>query len=135
VSDRLAVLPQYLLPKRALTVFAGKIANAKAGKLTTHLIEWFVDKYQVDMSEAANPDVASYTSFNEFFTRPLKSGIRPLANSDLICPVDGAISQFGPIAKGQIFRRKDMIIQRRHCLVEIARLPPSFTMAVSRPFI
>lgn len=106
MSDRLAVLPQYLLPKRALTVFAGKIANAKAGKLTTHLIDWFVDKYQVDMSEAANPDTACYTSFNEFFTRPLKSGIRPLAGSDLVCPVDGAISQFGPIAKGQIFQAK-----------------------------
>ena len=67
-SDRLAVLPQYLLPKQALTIFAGWVANAKAGSLTTKLIRWFVKKYQVDMTEAANPDISSYASFNEFFT-------------------------------------------------------------------
>lgn len=66
VSDRLAVLPQYLLPKRALTVFAGRIAAAEAGHLTTALIRWFVQRYQVDMNEAANPDIASYQSFNAF---------------------------------------------------------------------
>ena len=106
MSDRLAVLPQYLMPKQALTVFAGKIASARAGKLTTRLISWFVDQYQVNMQEAANPDISSYASFNEFFTRPLRAGARPLAQSDLISPVDGAISQFGPIAKDQIFQAK-----------------------------
>ncbi len=106
MSDRLAVLPQYLMPKQALTVFAGKVANAKAGKLTTSLIRWFVGKYNVDMQEAANPDISSYASFNEFFTRPLREGARPLASSALLCPVDGAISQFGPIQKDQIFQAK-----------------------------
>ncbi|MBC3921079.1 phosphatidylserine decarboxylase [Undibacterium sp. CY18W] len=106
MSDRLAVLPQYLLPKQALTIFAGKVANAEAGKLTTRLIQWFVGKYQVNMSEAANPDISSYASFNEFFTRPLRAGARPLADSDLLSPVDGAISQFGPINQGQIFQAK-----------------------------
>lgn len=106
MSDRLAVLPQYLLPKQALTIFAGKVANAKAGKLTTRLIQWFVGKYQVNMNEAANPDIGSYSSFNEFFTRPLRADARPLASSDLLSPVDGAISQFGPINQGQIFQAK-----------------------------
>lgn len=106
MSDRLAVLPQYLMPKQALTVFAGKVASAKAGKLTTSLIRWFVGKYNVNMQEAANPDISSYASFNEFFTRPLREGARPLASSALLCPVDGAISQFGPIQKDQIFQAK-----------------------------
>ncbi|WP_162057795.1 archaetidylserine decarboxylase [Undibacterium sp. KW1] len=106
MSDRLAVLPQYLMPKQALTIFAGKVANAKAGKLTTSLIRWFVGKYNVNMQEAANPDISSYASFNEFFTRPLREGARPLASSALLCPVDGAISQFGPIQKDQIFQAK-----------------------------
>ena len=106
MSDRLAVLPQYLLPKRALTVFAGRIAAAEAGHLTTALIRWFVQRYQVDMSEAANPDIASYQSFNAFFTRPLKAGVRPLAKADFISPVDGAISQLGPIEQDQIFQAK-----------------------------
>ncbi len=106
VSDRLAVLPQYLLPKQALTALAGKLAAARAGGLTTSVIRWFVGRYGVNMAEAANSDVASYASFNEFFTRPLKPDARPLAAADFICPVDGAISQFGAILRDQIFQAK-----------------------------
>ena len=106
MSDRLAVLPQYLLPKQALTALAGRIAGAQAGRLTTQLIKWFVQRYQVNMSEAADSNVASYVSFNDFFTRALKDGARPLASAELICPVDGAISQFGTIRGQQIFQAK-----------------------------
>ena len=106
MSDRSAVLPQYILPKQALTVFAGKIAGAQAGHLTTRLIRWFVARYEVNMAEAANSDIASYQSFNEFFSRPLRDGARPLAKADFICPVDGVISQFGAIERDQIFQAK-----------------------------
>lgn len=106
MSDRLAVLPQYLLPKQALTALAGRVASAQGGALTTRLIQWFVGRYGVDMNEAANPDIASYPSFNAFFTRALKPGARPLAKADLLCPVDGAISQFGAIERDQIFQAK-----------------------------
>ena len=106
MSDRLKVLPQYLLPKQALTRYAGWRASREWGARTTRLIGGFVAKYGVDMGEAANPDIASYKSFNEFFTRALKPGARPLASADLICPVDGAISQFGAIRKDQIFQAK-----------------------------
>ena len=74
------------MPKKALTAFAGLVAGAKAGRLTTALIRWFVGKYKVNMTEAANPNIASYASFNEFFTRALRSGARPLADADFICP-------------------------------------------------
>ncbi|HXE38857.1 MAG TPA: archaetidylserine decarboxylase [Azonexus sp.] len=106
MSDRLAVLPQYLLPKQALTVLAGKLARAEAGSLTTRVIRWFVGRYGVNMAEAVNPDIASYKSFNEFFTRPLQAGARPFAEADFLCPVDGAISQFGAIERDQIFQAK-----------------------------
>lgn len=106
VSDRFAVLPQYLIPKQALTMLAGKLASKEAGSLTTSVIRWFVGRYKVNMAEAANPDIASYKSFNEFFTRPLQDGARPLADAGLICPVDGAISQFGAIERDQIFQAK-----------------------------
>jgi len=106
MSDRLAVLPQYLLPKQALTVLAGRIASARGGSLTTGLIRWFVGRYGVNMAEAADADIAHYTSFNEFFTRALKPGARPLADADLLCPVDGAISQFGAIDGERIFQAK-----------------------------
>ncbi len=106
MSDRLAVLPQYVLPKQALTSLAGAIASARGGEATTRLIRWFVRRYGVDMSEAAEPDITRYATFNEFFTRALAPGARPLAAADLICPVDGAISQFGAIVRDQIFQAK-----------------------------
>ncbi len=106
MSDRLAVLPQYLMPKQALTALAGRFASARLGGFTTWVIRKFVARYRVNMAEAANPDPAAYPTFNEFFTRALKQGVRPLANAALICPVDGAISQFGPIEQDQIFQAK-----------------------------
>ena len=106
MTDRTAVLFQYLIPKQAITLLAGRIARARGGRLTTRLIAWFVQRYHVNMQEAANPDIASYTSFNDFFTRALKDGARPLAQAELICPVDGAISQFGRIEGQQIFQAK-----------------------------
>ena len=106
MSDRSAVLPQYLFPKQALTHFAGWVASKERGWVTTEIIRRFVAKYQVNMGEALDSDIASYKSFNDFFTRALKPGARPLASADLICPVDGAISQFGSIEKDQIFQAK-----------------------------
>ena len=97
---------QHVLPKQALTSLMGSLAGARAGGLTTAAIRAFVGKYGVDMSEAAEPDVAAYPTFNEFFTRALKPGARPLAAAELICPVDGAISQFGAIDGDRIFQAK-----------------------------
>jgi phosphatidylserine decarboxylase len=95
-----------LLPKQALTSFAGRVAGAQGGAMTTRLIRWFVNKYGVNMDEALTADIASYTSFNDFFTRALRPGVRPLAHADFVCPVDGAISQFGSIDDHQIFQAK-----------------------------
>ena len=107
MSDRLAVLPQYLLPKQALTRFAGAVAGWQGGATTTRIIRRFVARYGVDMGEAAEPDIAAYASFNDFFTRALRPGVRPLdAQAAWLCPVDGAISQFGRIDQGQIFQAK-----------------------------
>jgi phosphatidylserine decarboxylase len=106
VSDRMAVLPQYLLPKQALTLLAGEIARARGGALTTRLIRWFIDRYRVNMAEAANPDPAAYASFNDFFARALAPGARPIAAADWVSPVDGAISQFGAIDGDAILQAK-----------------------------
>ncbi len=106
MSERLSVIFQHLLPQQALTRLAGRVASWQGGGRTTALIEWFVRRYGVDMSEAAEPKVAAYATFNDFFTRALRPGARPLAQSDLVCPVDGAISQYGPIEGDQIFQAK-----------------------------
>ncbi len=106
MSDRLFVWLQYVLPKLFLTRLLGVLASAKGGALTTATIRWFIGRYGVNMQEAANPDPAAYASFNEFFARPLKPSARPLSTSRWISPVDGAVSQLGPIKLDQIFQAK-----------------------------
>ena len=106
MNDRLSLLIQHLLPKRALTVAAGAFAGMRGGALTHFAIRRFIARYGVNMSEAADPDVSHYSSFNEFFTRSLREGARPLSDAPWVCPVDGAISQFGPITRDRIFQAK-----------------------------
>ena len=97
---------QYLLPKKLLTQLAGAFARSQSGALTQFAIRKFVAKYGVNMAEALNPDITSYASFNDFFTRALKPGVRPLAQAAYVCPVDGAISRLGAIDGDQIFQAK-----------------------------
>ena len=121
-----AVLPQYLLPKRWLTRLAGRAAGARLGDLTHAAIRRFVARYGVDMSEAADPRIESYASFNDFFTRALKPGARPLAAADYLCPVVGAISQFGAIERDQIFQAKGHAYSTTALLGGDARLAAEF---------
>jgi phosphatidylserine decarboxylase len=100
------VLLQHLLPKQAMTRLAGRIASARGGAWTRAIVRRFVARYGVDMSEAAEPRIEAYASFNDFFTRALREGARPLAQADWICPVDGAISQFGRIERDRVFQAK-----------------------------
>lgn len=97
---------QYLLPKHALTAAAGWAARSRAPWWTRTVIPWFIRRYGVNMDEAANPDPHAYASFNEFFSRPLRAGVRPLAPDGFVCPVDGAISQLGAIEQDHIFQAK-----------------------------
>ena len=106
LGERVAVATQHLLPKQALTLLAGALARRRGGAATTALIRWFIGRYGVNMAEAADSDPAAYASFNDFFTRALKPGARPLAQAELICPVDGAISQCGAIDGERIFQAK-----------------------------
>lgn len=104
--SRRAVWPQYVLPKKALTRFGGWVAGTPMGVITTAIIADFVRRYQVDMMEAAEPNLASYDTFNAFFTRALREGIRPIATSEWVSPVDGSVSQLGRIEAGEIFQAK-----------------------------
>ena len=106
MSDSGAVWPQYLLPKQLITTVLGRAAQAEGGAATTAVIRWFVRRYGVDMQEAADPDLEHYQTFNAFFTRALRPGARPLAQADLLCPVDGAISQFGAIEGDRVLQAK-----------------------------
>jgi phosphatidylserine decarboxylase len=100
------VLPQYLVPKRLLTVFAGKCAALRARWWTRRVIPWFIARYGVDMTEAADPGPAGYACFNDFFTRALRDGVRPLAPADFVSPADGTVIQCGPIEGDQLLQAK-----------------------------
>ncbi len=104
--DRLAVLPQYVWPQRWLTELAGRVAASRARWWVRRVIPWFVTRYGVDMAEAADPGPGGYACFNDFFTRALRDGVRPLAQADFVCPVDGAVIQCGTIEGEQLLQAK-----------------------------
>ena len=106
LGERVALAAQYLLPKQALTRAAGSVARLQGRGATTALIRAFVARYGVDLGEAAASDPAAYASFNDFFTRALRPGARPLAAADLVCPIDGAISQFGALDGQRLIQAK-----------------------------
>lgn len=107
--DRIKIALQYLLPKIWLTRLAGWGAERRGGALTKLVIDLFVRVYRVNMQEAQQPDTAAYPTFNEFFTRPLRPGVRPVDPHDhrLVQPADGAISQLGAI-------ENDTLLQAKH---------------------
>jgi phosphatidylserine decarboxylase len=104
----LFILAQHLLPHHLLSRIVGKLAASENTFVKTRFINWFAARYQVDMSEAADTDLGSYSNFNNFFTRALKPGARPISDGpqDVVCPADGAISQLGIIDKNRIFQAK-----------------------------
>ena len=126
MTKPLSVYLQYLLPQQALTECAGRFARWQGGWWTRAVIRWFVKRYQVNMEEAQDADITHYASFNAFFTRALKLEARPLAHADWVCPVDGAISQFGRIAIDQIFQAKGHHYSTRALLGGDAQLAAQF---------
>ena len=106
MNDKFFVVLQHGLPKLAITVFAGMVANWRGGRITQAIIEWFVAKYHVNMAEAAETNIRGYACFNDFFTRALQPGARPMADAAFVSPVDGAVSQLGVIDRDQVFQAK-----------------------------
>jgi phosphatidylserine decarboxylase len=104
----LFILFQYLVPQHWLSRLVGRLADSELEWLKGPFIRWFVQRYNVDMSEAADPVAANYRSFNAFFTRALRAGARPIDTQPgvLVSPADGAVSQAGPIERGRIFQAK-----------------------------
>jgi phosphatidylserine decarboxylase len=107
--DKVKITLQYLMPKHFFSRIVGKLAAAELGWFSHWLIKLFIKSYNIDMSEAQLERPQDYASFNAFFTRPLKEGIRPLVSDPAIMahPVDGTISQLGPIVDGKLVQAKN----------------------------
>jgi phosphatidylserine decarboxylase len=107
------VLLQHLLPKHGLSRLAGAIADSSTRRgLMAPFVRWgirhFVRKYAVDLAEAERTQLSDYDSFNDFFTRALKPGARPVdARADIVVsPSDGRLGQHGPIHDGLLVQAK-----------------------------
>lgn len=126
--DDLFVASQYLAPQHLLSRAIGRLADSTYAPFKNQFIRWFVRRYQVDLTEALREHPEDYSSFNDFFTRALKPGARTFVEGadELACPVDGTISQLGPIEHGRIFQAKG----RDYSLVELL----GGDLALAEPF-
>ena len=108
LSQRIFIILQYLLPQHALSRLIGHFANCEHPGFKNALIRWFIKRYNVDMEQAVRQQPEDYRHFNDFFTRALVDGARPLADDTaaIACPADGAISQLGSISHGRVFQAK-----------------------------
>ncbi|MFC3123328.1 archaetidylserine decarboxylase [Agaribacter flavus] len=106
--DWIKIHTQYILPKHLISRLLGFIAEKELGILTQSLIKLFIKAFNINMQEAEFESPTEYKTFNEFFTRPLKTGLRTIvAGENTLChPVDGAVSQFGDIKGDRIFQAK-----------------------------
>ncbi len=107
-KELLTTLPQYVLPHHALSALMSKLTHCENKTFKNLFIKQIIKHYGVNMDEALEPDINAYPSFNDFFTRELRPGIRPLSSETnaIACPADGAVSQAGDITGGQIFQAK-----------------------------
>ena len=99
---KMKIYAQYVLPKHFLTRIVGILAAAKLGMLTTLAIKAFVKIYKINLHEMSG-DVKSFKTFNDFFARALKVGMRPINEDEksIVFPADGRISAFGQL-KGDV---------------------------------
>jgi phosphatidylserine decarboxylase len=121
-SGRLFVWFQHVLPQHALSRLILRATRVRTPWFKNWLIRGFLKLYTIDMSEAAESDPLSFGSFNEFFTRALKPGVRSIAadSNAIACPVDGAISEAGKIDGERLLQAKG----RSYTLTELLAAQP-----------
>ncbi len=121
--DTLFIILQHLLPQHSLSRITGWLAATEIDWIKNPLMRLFANHFKVDMSEAAEPELEAYPSFNAFFTRALREGARPVdaAESSIVCPADGAISQLGAIEDGCLFQAKGRMFTAEELLGDAER--------------
>lgn len=106
MNKKLFIISQYIIPQHGLSRLVGWFASTKIEWIKNLFIKNFAKKFDVNMSEAKVEDLEAFACFNDFFTRELKDGARPIADSPLVSPADGAVSQLGKIELGRVFQAK-----------------------------
>lgn len=108
MQESIELLAQYCLPQHFLSRMMGKLTESQSPQVKNWAIKRFIEKYKVNMQEAIDPNPEHYQSFNDFFTRALKSGARPIASQPnaIVSPADGKICQIGQIDEGSLLQAK-----------------------------
>ena len=114
------VVLQYALPHHLLSHLMWRLTRLRIGWLKNFCITSFIRLFNVNMAEAAQPDPHAYPDFNHFFTRALAADARPLASDpgNLICPVDGTVSQLGRLEYETLFQAKGHHYSLSHLLAD-----------------
>ena len=128
MSGRLSAVAQALLPQKLSGRFVYRLARSKIPWLKNLLISGFCRIYGIDLDEAETTDKTAYPSFNEFFTRELKAGARPLAGDDQIIasPADGNLTEFGQLDGDRLLQAKGKDYTLEALLAEQPELVESF---------
>lgn len=103
--DKLFSLVQYPLPHHLISRLVGHLAECRTPWLKNLMIEQFIRLFNVDMSQAREPDPRTYDCFNAFFTRAMRDDARPIGEG-LVSPTDGFLSQSGRIEHGTLIQAK-----------------------------
>jgi phosphatidylserine decarboxylase len=129
MNEKIFTSLQYITPQHGLSRAAGWLAETSISWIKNPFTQWFVNRYQVDMSEALEEDPTAYASFNDFFTRELKADARNICDQDsgIACPADGAISQLGEIEYGRIFQAKGQDYSLNELIGGNAEIAQDFT--------
>ena len=108
LKKQIFIQTQRLVPQHKLSRVIGKVAASENPLVKNVVISAFKTQYGIDMSIAEQSNALKFKSFNEFFTRSLKDGVREIDTDSrsIVSPADGAISQLGKIEAGDIFQAK-----------------------------
>ncbi len=108
MKDKIFIFLQYIIPHSLTSRLVSKLAESKNKHLKNYLINLAIKKFKIDISEAKETDINKYTSFNNFFIRELKDGLRPISSDKKIVssPADGVLSEFGDINNGSLIQAK-----------------------------
>ena len=108
LKKQIFIQAQRVVPQHQLSRVVGKLAASEHPIIKNTVIQAFKAQYGIDMSIAEQSNALKFKSFNEFFTRSLKEGVRQIDTDphSIVSPADGAISQLGKIEEGDIFQAK-----------------------------
>jgi phosphatidylserine decarboxylase len=115
ITDELLIAAMRVLPKNRLSQTMGQLARLRLPKpAMLAVLRAYVRRFGVDLAEAEHP-LEAYTSVDEFFTRRLRPGARPIAPSSdaVVSPCDGEIVSIGALSGNMLLQAKG----RRYSLV------------------